>query len=85
MELLKSRGLEGMLVYREVTSMVTSRILKRRGMGKEQRMERKWLESLMCEGRDWTMGWRWKSAPGPSSIENDAHGNEKLLLKTQVS
>jgi hypothetical protein len=23
--------------------------------------------------------------PGPSSIENDAHGNEKLLLKTQVS
>ena len=23
--------------------------------------------------------------PGPSSIENDAHGIEKLLLKTQVS
>ena len=23
--------------------------------------------------------------PGPSSIENDAHGTEKLLLKTQVS
>ena len=20
-----------------------------------------WLESLMCEGRNWTMGWRWKS------------------------
>ena len=23
--------------------------------------------------------------PGPSRIENDAHGIEKLLLKTQVS
>ena len=23
--------------------------------------------------------------PGLSSIENDAHGNEKLLLKTQVT
>ena len=23
--------------------------------------------------------------PGPSSIENEAHGIEKLLLKTQVS
>ena len=30
-------------------------------MGKERRMVRKWLESLMWEGRDWTMGWRWKS------------------------
>ena len=29
--------------------------------GKEWRMERNWLESLMCEGRDWMMGWRWKS------------------------
>ena len=29
--------------------------------GKERRMERKCLESLMCEGWDWTMGWRWKS------------------------
>jgi len=25
------------------------------------------------------------NAPGPSSIENDAHGIEKLLLKIQVS
>ena len=29
--------------------------------GKERRMVRKWLESLMCEGRDWTKCWRWKS------------------------
>ena len=29
-----------------------------RGVGKVQRMEWKWLESLMCEGRDWTMVWR---------------------------
>ena len=50
-----------MLVYREVASMVTSRMLEGRRVGKERRMERKWLESLMCEGRDWTMGWRWKS------------------------
>ena len=41
-----------MLVYREVASMVTSRMLEGRGVGKEWRMERKWLESLMCEGRD---------------------------------
>ena len=26
--------------------------------GKERGMVRKWLESLMSEGRDWTMGWR---------------------------
>ena len=32
-----------------------------KGVGKERRMERKWLESLMCEGRDWRMDWRWKS------------------------
>ena len=50
-----------MLVNREVTSMVTSRIFEGSGVGKERRMVRKWLESLMCEGRDWTMGWRWKS------------------------
>ena len=25
-----------------------------------------------------------QETPGPSSIENDAHGIEKLLLKTQV-
>ena len=27
-----------------------------KGVGKERSMVRKWLESLMCEGRDWTMG-----------------------------
>jgi hypothetical protein len=32
--------------------MVTSRMLERRGVGKERRIERKWFESLMCEGRD---------------------------------
>ena len=47
-----------MLVYREVISMATSRILEGREVGKEWRMERKWLESLICEGRDWTMGWK---------------------------
>jgi hypothetical protein len=46
---------------RDVTSMVTSRILGGRGVRKEHRMGRKWLESLMCEGRDWKIGWRWKS------------------------
>ena len=40
--------------------MVTSRMLEGRGVEKERGMERKWLESLMCEGRDRTMGWRWK-------------------------
>ena len=31
------------------------------GGGKERRMVRKLLESLMSEGRDWVMGWWWKS------------------------
>ena len=26
--------------------------VRRKGVGKERRMERKWLQSLMCEGRD---------------------------------
>ena len=36
-----------MLVYREVTSVVASRILEGREVGKEQRLVRKWFESLM--------------------------------------
>ena len=35
--------------------------IRGKGLGKEPRSERKWLESLMSEGRDWTMGWKWKS------------------------
>ena len=41
--------------------MVTSRILEGRGLGKEQRMVRIWFESLMGEGRDSIIGWRWES------------------------
>ena len=41
--------------------MVTSMILQGWGEGKEWRMVRKWFESLMQDGRDWTMGWRWES------------------------
>ena len=35
------------LVYREVTLMVTSRILDGRGVGKEWRKVRKWFKSMM--------------------------------------
>ena len=36
----------GMLVYNEVTSIMTSRVLERWEVGKEQRIVRKWFVSL---------------------------------------
>ena len=43
--------------------------------GKEWRMERNWLESLMCEGRDWMMGWRWKS----TKVEGSNNGAARVI------
>jgi hypothetical protein len=55
----------------KVKPMVASRILMGRGVGKERRMVRKCSVSLMQEGRNWTIDWRW------DSINADSHSMEE--------
>lgn len=48
----------GILVYKEVASMVTRMVSGGKGSGKDLRRSRKWLVSLMKEGRLLVMGCR---------------------------
>ena len=53
-----------MLVYKEVTLMVTIRMLEGRGEGADDGEEI--IVFLIWEGRHWTMGWRWESTKAES-------------------
>ena len=47
-----------MLVCREVTSTVATMVLGGREVGRDCMVSRKWLISLIFEGRDMTIDWR---------------------------
>lgn len=71
-----------MLVCKDVTSMVISKIVMWRGIGKEWRMMKKRLVSLMWEGKDWT-------EVGDENQQKQRHarqrsGRKKTMVPTEL-